>query len=558
MIAPQKDFLRQPEWFAAMLITLAIGWMHIFFLLHAGGLWRDEVNLVNLASRHGVSDMAKDAFPVLMPLLLKSWVGMGWGPNDFTLRILGTMVGLGIVAAFWMVALRTRRPPLFSLTLFGLNATVIFYGDSLRAYGLGCLLIVLTTAAMLSFLKTPSWFRASIMAVTAILSVQTLYQNTVIFGAICFGAWIICWNQKNLKAAVKIFAAAVIAAMSLLPYWHNIFGLSGSGEPLRVGFQPSMALANFSQLTAYPLPQFTIVWELLVYILIGFSLVELRAQLSNSNPTREKPPAINLQLFATATMLAAFVGFISFLWFAGRRTEPWYFLPLAVILATGFDMGIPLLSLPKWIRATILTAVLATAFTGITMAQRSLNQRFTNVDELAKQLNAQAFPEDFVLVTPWFCGISFERYCRSNLTWQTLPPITDHSVHRYDLLSAEMKNPAALEPLFHQMAATLESGHRVWIISLSNVGEIKIPDARQPPPPALPPPPLPNSGWAEWPYCANWAAQTAWFLKHNCVEFAQVETAGAKNNVSLYEHMSLFMASGWTNQPTNALTFPSR
>ena len=55
------------------------------------------------------------------------------------------------------------------------------------------------------------------MAVTAILSVQTLYQNTVIFGAICFGAWIICWNQKNLKAAVKIFAAAVIAAMSLLP-----------------------------------------------------------------------------------------------------------------------------------------------------------------------------------------------------------------------------------------------------------------------------------------------------------------------------------------------------
>jgi len=202
--------------------------------------------------------------------------------------------------------------------------------------------------------------------------------------------------------------------------------------------------------------------------------------------------------------------------------------------------------------------VLATALIEATMAHRSLNLRFTNVDELAMHLNGQASPQDFVLVTPWFCGISFERYCRSNLTWQTLPPISDHSVHRYDLLSEEMEKPAALEPLFHKMSVALESGHRVWVISLSNVGEIKIPHDNQRPPTALPLPPLPKTGWAEWPYCDNWAAQTAWFLKHNSLQFARAETGAAKANVSIYEHMSLFMASGWPHQPTNALTFPSR
>jgi hypothetical protein len=44
--------LRQPGWIAAILITLLIVGFHFYFLLHVGGFWRDEVNLINVAGRH--------------------------------------------------------------------------------------------------------------------------------------------------------------------------------------------------------------------------------------------------------------------------------------------------------------------------------------------------------------------------------------------------------------------------------------------------------------------------------------------------------------------------
>ena len=44
-----KTVSRQPEWILALAISLAVVWLHFFFLRHAGGFWRDEVNLINLS-----------------------------------------------------------------------------------------------------------------------------------------------------------------------------------------------------------------------------------------------------------------------------------------------------------------------------------------------------------------------------------------------------------------------------------------------------------------------------------------------------------------------------
>src|SRR5882724_2550404 len=162
-IAPSapKKFLRQPVWFAALLITVIIVGLHFYFLVHAGGFWRDEVNLINLAGRHSVSDMAQDSFPVLMPLTVKVWSAITPGQDDVYLRLLGIFIGLGIIPGLWLASWTTRRsPPLIGLVLVGLNSTFISYGDSLRAYGLGSLMIVFTFAAAAMFLKKTSWQRA--------------------------------------------------------------------------------------------------------------------------------------------------------------------------------------------------------------------------------------------------------------------------------------------------------------------------------------------------------------------------------------------------------------
>ncbi len=117
---------------------MAVVWLHFFFLLHAGGLWRDEVNLINLSGRHSLAEMSKDSFPVLMPLLVSGWTAIGLGQTDLSLRLLGALIGLALPAALWLAAWKIRRaPPLLGLVLLALNSTVIMFGDSLRAFGLG-------------------------------------------------------------------------------------------------------------------------------------------------------------------------------------------------------------------------------------------------------------------------------------------------------------------------------------------------------------------------------------------------------------------------------------
>src|SRR5262249_37484479 len=130
--------LRRATWVAALLIAIAVVCLHLAFLFHAGGFWRDEVNTINLASRHSLGEMANDSFPVLMPLIVRGWAAIGLARSDLCLRLLGFVIGLAMLGALWTVAWVGRRsPPVLSLALFGLNSTAITYGDSLRAFGLG-------------------------------------------------------------------------------------------------------------------------------------------------------------------------------------------------------------------------------------------------------------------------------------------------------------------------------------------------------------------------------------------------------------------------------------
>ena len=169
---PKTNTSSRLEWVGAILITVAIVALHVHFYLHVGGLWRDEINTVNLARSHSLVTMSHDSFPVLMPALVSVWDAIGFGSTDHGLRLIGLLCGLGLPAAFWAVAWTSRRPPLFSLTLFGLNTLMICYGDSLRAYGPGSALITLVLAAMWALLAKPSWQRVAWLALAGILSVQ--------------------------------------------------------------------------------------------------------------------------------------------------------------------------------------------------------------------------------------------------------------------------------------------------------------------------------------------------------------------------------------------------
>jgi hypothetical protein len=512
-----KFILNQPERLLALFITLAIVWLHFYFLFHAGGFCGDEVNVINLASGHSLAFMTRDSFPILMPLLVHGWTRMGLANSDLTLRLLGILIGLGMVGAFWLAAWTARRaPPLISLTLLGLNGMAIFWEDYLRAYGLGSLLIVLTLSAMCFLLEKPGWRRAGILSVSAILSVQALYQNAVFFAAIGLGGWIVCMLRKDKATALKIFAAGLSAALSLLPYWERVSKWRQGTAAIRPGFSFVAAADNFNTLAAFPLPQYVWVWKLSGLAVVGLGIAAFFRSSQQSVRSNDRMTPTELQVFAGTTLLASLAGYFIFLYFAALITSPWYFLPLLALGAVCFDLGIPLTTFPRLFRAAAWGILIATVGIAIPFAARDLNCRFTNVDLIVKRLTREISPQDYVVVTPWYLGISFQRYYKGAADWDTLPPVADHSTYRFDLAQAAAENSRASQPVLGRIANTLQSGHRVWIVGLMGI---------------------PSPG-------GRAATEAGQFIAEHSRSFESLDLK-IKGQINDYEDESLLLASGW-------------
>src|SRR5438128_7761124 len=135
--------LRYSDWIAAALVTLCAVYLHALFFLNAGGLWRDEVELVHLSLLPSFSEVWQkqphDSCPILMHLAVRAWsAASSIGNTDPGLRVLGLYVGLFLLLAFWLASWTMRNgAPLLAVTLACLNVTRARRGASLRGCGRG-------------------------------------------------------------------------------------------------------------------------------------------------------------------------------------------------------------------------------------------------------------------------------------------------------------------------------------------------------------------------------------------------------------------------------------
>jgi hypothetical protein len=563
----KKPWLR-PEWILAVLITLAVCALHLYYWLHIGALWRDEVNLIVLSHQHSFADMAKDSFPVLMPLIVRLWFAVGLGGSDIHLRLIGLMVGLGTVAALWVGMWKIRRePPLIGLVLLGLNSTLIFFGDSLRAYGLGSVTAIMLTASAFVFLKQPSGRRAAWLTLYAILSVQVLYHNVVLVAAVCFGAWAVCWRRRDGRAAVQILIVAIVSAASLLPYLHMLSSIT-SGGPVSLMFRTGATMRRFiwscQDVFAFPsiqLPERIFgnlgIWGYVyIYVWAGLALMIIicacaglwrtagRADLPVSQDAGcATIPQKDFSLFASVTLLFSAVVFPIFFWRAQMPMQSWYLLPFMASAVVCFDGARP--AFPGLLRSVFIALVAGTALLSALTTGGLLNRQFSNVKMWANDLEQNAGPHDYILVYPWNWAITFNHYYKGATPWNTVPPLSDHSIHRVDLVLAQMENTNALAPTLEKIAQTLQSRHRVWFLGPAST---RLPEPGTPPPASLPPPPLKFWGWSEIPYSGVWGAQTLQFLTDHSRKFQLSKYPSS--DVYLTENMDVYVADGWrTNSP---------
>lgn len=522
------------------LITTALAvTLHLVFGWYAGALWRDEVGTLDLSTVKTFGEMWNnldyDSIPALFLLVLRPFAGVPADISDSALRAFGVTIGLLVLAAVWLNARQFRSGvPLLSLALIGFNPMVTRYGDSIRGYGLGTLLILLTMGALWQLVEKRSARNIILAAIAAILSVHCLYYNAVFLLAISLGAVAVCIRREQWKTAVIILSIGATSALSILPYAFVIRRVSAWNFQFKQTIDYAFLWGKLSKTLDAPMIFMRWLWVAL-FLLAIFTAVYMQLRRGVNDEGRTGRDAA---LFALVAMLVSSIGYAIFLRRLSYVTHPWYYVVPIALLSVCFEIIFTSFSRTIWPllgRGAVAALVAGAAFLPNWDA---LTVRQTNVDVIAQRLGSVARNDDLILINSWNYGIPFQRYYKGEATVSTIPPIADLRFHRCDLAKRQMMSPAPLAPLLQEMEKTLRSGHTVWI-----VGSLQLPPQGQEP---LTPPPGYDgaNGWEGGDFYRAWSEQVASVLSRHMESFELVRLP-LPQQISAYEHLPLAAIRGW-------------
>ena len=536
--APRQALIRKLEWAAASLVAAPIVVLHFVNWQYAGGLWRDEASVVNLALFPSLSEiwanLEHESFPLLLPLLVHGWDAIGFGGSDAALRVFGLLVGTAIVAALWWNAWQfSASPPLISMLLFGLSGTTIRWGDSLRAYGLGVFLLLLAMGLIWRVVRSPT--RGSIIAamLVSLLAVNALYQGILVLTTFSLGGVVVAIRRRDFKRALLVISIGVPAALSLLPYLGVIKRASQYNVITVAPLDLSRIWLVLQRALSDPSPLLFWLWAILLPGAIVAGCLLLR--------TRKRPTpqdASDAAWFLLTTLVAVTITYYVFLTALKFPTEVWYYLVWMGLTAVAIDALVARWLRDDWARLIRAAAVVILAAILAPGAWQRTHVRMTNLDLAAARLSKEAARGDLILIHPWFCGVTFNRYYTGGAEWLTLPPLTDYRLHRNGLFKEQMQLDAPIRPVLEKVEATLRGGHVVWL-----VGHYPF---SQPPraPPKMPRAGEGPAGWNQAPYMTAYGMEVAYFLQAHGGGSTPLNV-DVKQSVNPFENFPVRAVIGW-------------
>jgi len=228
---------RKLEFGAAVVLSVLILSFHIFRLINARGLWRDEAATAHLAShfsfQYAIQSSQYELFPMLLPALLHIY-GLVAGLSDTAMRTFGAAVGIFLlIVLWWNMRVVGRSFPLLSLALLGFNSAFIQWGDEIRGYGLGNCFLLLSVGLVWQIVEKPTAWRVGAASLAALASVQCLFNNASLLLVVCLSGMVIglrrsagrarknsspLQSSHSEKGALLSLAIGIPAALSLIPY----------------------------------------------------------------------------------------------------------------------------------------------------------------------------------------------------------------------------------------------------------------------------------------------------------------------------------------------------
>lgn len=529
---PSKvDIVKSVELFVAALLSAMMLFSLCVRATHAGALWRDEAATLQLAQMPTVGELAAnfqhEAFPIPFPLLIRGYTSM-FGSSDSSLRWFGLAVGVAILLTAWCNACAVGgRGPFFFLILFGLNATFLIWGTSLRGYGLGCVFLLFTIGLTAKAIQQPTTANAIAATISAIASVQLMINAVPLIAAIATSAALLFALQRQYRHAMIVCVCAGICALSFVPYLHSYLS-SDWNIVLKYPTDLSSLWGKLRLALEEHGPVMAIFW----YAAAPFVLIVVIVQWSILR--REKSSAdAQLLVFLTCVSVLSIFGYYAFLKILSYATRSWYYLPLLCAVAGAIDLAGGILGRAQWFRVIrLLFAVGALLLLPLPL-WNAARERLTDIDTVAQKLEREASPDDLIVLNPWHFAPSFYRYYHGATPWITVPTMSEHRVHRYDLMKSKMLEDDPLSDVRARIQQTLQSDHRVWV-----VGGARPPDPNMP---RLGPAPNPYFGWAG--YMSFWSMEIGSFLGAHAANGEVV--LEPMPNVNDGENVPLLLASGW-------------
>lgn len=534
----QPRWIDRLEWIAAIALTAAALVLQVINFRHAGALWRDEAAAVNLAQMPSWSavwsNLEHESFPLLITILVRIWTAIGLGGGDAGLRALGLAVSVGLLSAVWWSTWRLiRRPPLLSLLLIALSPVALRWGGSLRAYGVGVLLAVLMLAAIWRLVEDLTRKRVVFAAAASVLAVHALYQNALVLLALSLSAGLIALMRRDAKLAGAVAVVGSVSALSLLPYVGVIRRASEWNEATSVAVDLARIWTILHRALSASGGWMPWLWGAVIMaaaVLAGVSIVRQQRG--------ERARGADLPLFLLVTVVITTAAYYAFVKVTKFPTEEWYYLLWMAISAIAVDAVIRRCVGSGKARIVQTMAILLAAVFVLPAAARAVRVRLTNVDLIAARLNAAVGPKDVVIVHPWFCAVSLERYYGGVAKLLTLPPLSDLKLQRLDLIKEQMRNEQTLQPVLAEIEAALRIGGTVWL-----VGYFPFSNPPQPAP-VLPRAGEGPEGWRAAPYMTVYGMEVAYFLQLHALQSARVEVS-AEQPVHPFEDLPVHALSGW-------------
>lgn len=203
--------------------TLFSATLLVLTAVHAGALWRDEINTLSVAQMPSLSEvwqnMPFESFPPLWPLLERGFGILGMAGSDLEIRILGLCIGLSILVSLW---LSTRwmgsRAPTLSVGLLGSLPAFIFIAGGNRAYGLAACLLVLSFGAIWRVLELPTRARMFAAGLVCLLYAHCVYYDAVFLAAMLAGGAAVAIRRRAWKVLAGLVGIGAISAITLLIY----------------------------------------------------------------------------------------------------------------------------------------------------------------------------------------------------------------------------------------------------------------------------------------------------------------------------------------------------